>query len=198
MDTFYLGGDFDYNNTQFNFFTNNVVLINEGSLYNIQSIDNNFSNINFLDYRNLLTDLPVQGLDSYIRDIKLITPSNSNLDSLIDFFPERVIHFENFELSNLEFDEGVFEALSTPDSKLFYPEPFVASPSFVHEDMCWLHIMHFQHWLWFFLISLIMFFFITFVNTVRWCNVRNKPERGTRGASRSKCADLTTAWVPVS
>lgn len=198
MDTFYLGGDFDYNNTQFNFFTNNVVLINEGSLYNIQSIDNNFSNINFLDYRNLLTDLPVQGLDSYIRDIKLITPSNSNLDSLIDFFPERVIHFENFELSNLEFDEGVFEALSTPDSKLFYPEPFVASPSFVHEDMWWLHIMHFQHWLWFFFISLIMFFFITFINTVRWCNIRNKPKRETRGVSRSKCADLITAWVPVS
>jgi len=198
LDTFYLGGDFDYNNTQFNFFTNNVVLINEGSLYNIQSIDNNFSNINFLDYRNLLTDLPVQGLDSYIRDIKLITPSNSNLDSLIDFFPERVIHFENFELSNLEFDEGVFEALSTPDSKLFYPEPFVASPSFVHEDMWWLHIMHFQHWLWFFFISLIMFFFITFINTVRWCNIRNKPKRETRGVSRSKCADLITAWVPVS
>jgi hypothetical protein len=40
------------------------------------------------------------------------------------------MHFENFELSNLESDEGVFEALSTPDLKIFYPEPFIASPSF--------------------------------------------------------------------
>jgi hypothetical protein len=45
------------------------------------------------------------------------------------------MHFENFELSNLENDEGVFEALSTPDLKIFYPEPFIASPSFVHEDL---------------------------------------------------------------
>jgi hypothetical protein len=55
------------------------------------------------------------------------------------------MHFENFEMSNLESDEGVFEALSTPDLKIFYPEPFIASPSFVHEDLWFLHILHFQH-----------------------------------------------------
>jgi len=43
-----------------------------------------------------------------------------------------------------------------------------------------------------------MFFFITFVNVVRWCNIRNKPKRETRGVSRSKCADMITACVPVS
>ena len=43
-----------------------------------------------------------------------------------------------------------------------------------------------------------MFFFITFINTVRWCNARTKPKRETRGVSRSKCADLITACVPVS
>jgi hypothetical protein len=47
-------------------------------------------------------------------------------------------------------------------------------------------------------ISLIMFYFITFINVVRWCNLRNKPKRETRGVSRSKCADLITACVPVS
>jgi hypothetical protein len=45
------------------------------------------------------------------------------------------MHFENFELSNLEPDGVVFGALSTQDLKIFYPEPFVASPSFVHEDL---------------------------------------------------------------
>jgi heme/copper-type cytochrome/quinol oxidase subunit 2 len=43
-----------------------------------------------------------------------------------------------------------------------------------------------------------MFYFITFINVVRWCNLRSKPKRETRGVSRSKCADLITACVPVS
>jgi hypothetical protein len=54
------------------------------------------------------------------------------------------MHFENFELSNLESDEGVFEALSTPDLKIFYPEPFIASPSFVHNDIGYIHILQYQ------------------------------------------------------
>lgn len=43
-----------------------------------------------------------------------------------------------------------------------------------------------------------MLFFITFINTVHACNPRNRPKRETRGVSRSKCADLITACVPVS
>lgn len=43
-----------------------------------------------------------------------------------------------------------------------------------------------------------MFYFITFINVVRWNNPSNRPKRGTRGVSRSKCADLITAFVPVT
>ena len=43
-----------------------------------------------------------------------------------------------------------------------------------------------------------MLYFITFINVVRYCNPRIKPKRETRGVSRSKCADLITACVPVS
>jgi heme/copper-type cytochrome/quinol oxidase subunit 2 len=85
-----------------------------------------------------------------------------------------------------------------PDGKLYYPEPFIASPSFVHEEIWFIHILHYNYWLWFFFISLIMFYFITFIHVVRWCNLRSKPKRETRGVSRSKCADLITACVPVS
>ena len=135
LDTFNLGGDFNYDNSQFQFIKNNSILLNENAITNIQLFDESFNN-NFLDYRTLLNlDNPLKGLEVYVNDIKLITPINNNLENLIDFFPERVIHFENFELSSLESDEGVFEALSTPDLKIFYPEPFVASPSFVHEDL---------------------------------------------------------------
>jgi len=85
-----------------------------------------------------------------------------------------------------------------PDTKLYYPEPFIASPSFLHEEIWFIHILHYNYWLWFFFITLIMFYFITFIHTVRWCNLRLKPKRETRGVSRSKCADLITACVPVS
>jgi len=130
--------------------------------------------------------------------INCVTPKYNDIDFLTFILPEKAQQLENFELSGLEFEEPTYEILSTPDSKIFYPEPFVASPSFVHEDLWFIHILHFQHWLWFFFISLIMFFFITFVNVVRWCNLRTRPRRETRGVSRSKCADLITACVPVS
>ena len=47
-------------------------------------------------------------------------------------------------------------------------------------------------------ISLIMFYFITFINVVRWCSLRSKLKRETRGVSRSKCADLITGIIPVT
>jgi heme/copper-type cytochrome/quinol oxidase subunit 2 len=47
-------------------------------------------------------------------------------------------------------------------------------------------------------IWMIIFFFITFLCTVRWCNMRVKPRRETRGVSRSKCGDLITACVPIT
>jgi hypothetical protein len=56
---------------------------------------------------------------------------------------------------------------STPDVRLHYPEPFIASPSFVHEEIWFIHILHYQHWLWFMFISIVMFYFITFINVVR-------------------------------
>lgn len=101
------------------------------------------------------------------------------------------------------YDEDAFvvdaiQDIATPESKLYYPEPFIASPSFTHEEIWFIHILHYNYWLWFFFISLIMFYFITFINVVRWCNLRAKPKRETRGVSRSKCADLITACVPVS
>jgi hypothetical protein len=30
-----------------------------------------------------------------------------------------------------------------PDGKLFYPEPFIASPSYLHSDLTYLHIFQY-------------------------------------------------------
>ena len=87
---------------------------------------------------------------------------------------------------------------SIPNVKLSYPEPFLASPSYMHTDLFFLHILQYWYWLWFLFIFLICFFFLTFLSTVRWCNMRTRPRRETRGVSRSKCGDLITACVPVT
>ena len=119
---------------------------------------------------------------------------------LYDVLPASIdrVTLQNLDSWLLTGDSTPIQTSSVPDTKLYYPEPFVASPSFVHEEIWFLHILYYNYWLWFFFISLIMFYFITFISVVRWCNLRVKPKRETRGVSRSKCADLITACVPVS
>lgn len=34
--------------------------------------------------------------------------------------------------------------VTTPTVKFFYPEPFIASPSFIHQDLSYLHILQYQ------------------------------------------------------
>jgi hypothetical protein len=121
-------------------------------------------------------------------------------ETIYRFFPQMQETLTDLEIFFDESkDESTLEYMRTiPDGKLYYPEPFIASPSFLHEEIWFIHILHYNYWLWFFFISLIMFYFITFVHVVRWCNLRSKPKRETRGVSRSKCADLITACVPVS
>lgn len=87
---------------------------------------------------------------------------------------------------------------SVPNVKLFYPEPFIASTTFLHYDLWFIHISVYQYWLWFFFIFIIVFFTITFLTTLRWCNLRVRPQRETRGVSRSKCGDAITSAVPVA
>ena len=119
---------------------------------------------------------------------------------LEDVLPASIdrLALQNIDSWLLTGDSTPIQTSSVPDTKLYYPEPFVASPSFIHEEIWFLHILYYNYWLWFFFISLIMFYFITFITVVRWCNLRVKPKRETRGVSRSKCADLITACVPVS
>jgi hypothetical protein len=40
-----------------------------------------------------------------------------------------------FEVMANNEENLVYETLSTPDFKLYYPEPFIASPSFLYEDL---------------------------------------------------------------
>lgn len=56
---------------------------------------------------------------------------NKMRDVLFDFRDE----VQMFDIMAEQFYLPIYETLSTPDFKLYYPEPFIASPSFVHEDL---------------------------------------------------------------
>lgn len=100
-------------------------------------------------------------------------------------------------LSNFDNMTSLYH-FSVPNVKMFYPEPFIASTTFLHYDLWFIHISVYQYWLWFFFIFIIVFFTITFLTTLRWCNLRVRPQRETRGVSRSKCGDAITSAVPVA
>jgi hypothetical protein len=53
---------------------------------------------------------------------------------------------ETEELMNLEHVRTLFH-VTTPNETLHYPEAFTASPSFIHDDLHFLHILHYQFWL---------------------------------------------------
>jgi hypothetical protein len=50
------------------------------------------------------------------------------------------------EFKNLEHVRTMFH-VTTPNEVLHYPEPFIASASFIHEELHFLHIIHYQFWL---------------------------------------------------
>ena len=67
------------------------------------------------------------------------------LENLRSLFPNLHGMINNYELGLSSDDFAVVDGLSTSDTKLYYPEPFIASPSFVHEDLWFIHILHYQH-----------------------------------------------------
>ena len=146
----------------------------------------NQSNPNFFcfDWYNLTSKT--------IYDFNLVNDTKTNPLNILINQSENLNYFKNFE--NIK---SIYH-YSIPNTKLCYPEPFIASASFMHSDLWFVHILIYQYWLWFIFIFLIIFFFLTFLTVVRWCNMRTRPRRETRGVSRSKCGDLITACVPVS
>jgi hypothetical protein len=66
-------------------------------------------------------------------------------DNVRRFYPDLHDLITDYEVSVIEDDGSLADQLATPDTKLYYPEPFIASPSFVHEDLWFIHILHYQH-----------------------------------------------------
>lgn len=117
---------------------NSYINLNELSLISINPLLTNSFNIStnsfFLNNNTMLTQFEPL-FQSFADDIQKHSILNNNIDELNEIFPEKSIQFEYFEFSSSESDMSTYEVLSTPETKIFYPEPFIASPSFVHEDL---------------------------------------------------------------
>ena len=181
-----------FENTFFNFLSPDFFLIFIGLMDFFKSNDFFISSNFLLNYANSfffpLNSFANSTSLNFFDDYDLYTKS---VVTYIDKIDEMAI-FQNLENITSTYHYSV------PNVKLSYPEPFIASPSFIHSDLWFTHIAVFQYWLWFVFIFIIVFFFLTFLCTVRWCNMRVRPRRETRGVSRSKCGDLITATVPVA
>jgi len=85
-----------------------------------------------IDYSNLFTH------NGEVVDVTKISPAELvNLSSVVE-------DIDKFE--SLEHVRSVY-ALTSPNVKLYYPEPFIASPSFMHNDLGFVHILQYQFWL---------------------------------------------------
>jgi hypothetical protein len=84
-------------------------------------------------------------------DISLI-PSKERINLLNELSFDQIQKYNNLECVRAE------NHFSTPTRKMHYPEPFIASASFIHTDIGFVHILHYQYWLWFVFIFLIVFF----------------------------------------
>jgi hypothetical protein len=115
-------------------------LTDEHKLYNL------FNDCNFFSVKDLESTSLFQINQILIKNIETagieFTESTPTLRLVYPNFHDLIV---DYELAVVEDDGSMIDDLSTPDTKLHYPEPFVASPSFVHEDLWFIHILHYQH-----------------------------------------------------
>ena len=88
-----------------------------------------------------------------LHDLISQTPNTSALKSVTD----KAIDTNYFPLESTANVASLLQ-FTIPDGKLFYPEPFIASPSYLYSDLTYLHIFQYWYWLWFLFIFLICFF----------------------------------------
>jgi len=108
---------------------------NSSTAYDLYNA-NLFNNNKFFSTTDLESSFLFSTARLLAKDIETVSNAkNPDVVEMMNVFPEYANFLERFEFHNLEDDGSLTEALSTPDVKLYYPEPFIASPSFVHEDL---------------------------------------------------------------
>lgn len=71
---------------------------------------------------------------TYLALYDLLNTSKTSTPVLLNHLNENVVPTSNV---------GSLVQFTIPDGKLFYPEPFIASPSYLHSDITYLHIFQY-------------------------------------------------------
>jgi len=108
---------------------------------------------------------PTDMTNLYNHNGKVLDVSKMTDPELGKLFSEMRVE-DYYKVERMECIRSINHA-SIPNTKLFYPEPFIASPTYIHSDLGFLHILQYQYWLWFVFVFLIVFFFLTFLCVVR-------------------------------
>jgi len=93
-----------------------------------------------LYFSDKFENTPIDYSNLYVHDGKVVDVSKLTTQELFNL-QSKVDDVDKFE--SLEHVRSVFYS-STPNVKLYYPEPFIASPSFIHNDIGFLHILQYQ------------------------------------------------------
>ena len=94
------------------------------------------NNCNFFSIEDLLKSNLFKINQSLLKNIETAgIEFTDSIPTLRLVYPNFYDLITDYELAVTEDDGSLIDDLSTPDTKLHYPEPFVASPSFVHEDL---------------------------------------------------------------
>jgi len=70
-----------------------------------------------------------------INEMYLLTGPKTDVVEMTSVLPDHECTFELFEVISLNVDNSLYAHLHLPEVKLYYPEPFIASPSFAHEEL---------------------------------------------------------------
>lgn len=101
-----------------------------------------------MEFKKTLSDL-LSYLDVSNRASYLSTINPAGGFSQLNQFTETLMNpKETIDLAS-EFLEDTFSIFHTsvPNIKLYYPEPFIATPTYIHEDLWFIHIVIYQYWL---------------------------------------------------
>lgn len=95
---------------------------------NIESLFNKDSLFN----ENTINSFDFAGISSYVEESSSL---KNDVSAMYDIFPQLDELVGEMDLAARYGEEELEECESTPDVRLHYPEPFIASPSFVHEEI---------------------------------------------------------------
>jgi len=88
-----------------------------------------------------LENMPIDYSNLYNHNGTILDVTQLSVNEVLKLATE-VDDIDTFE--SLEHIRSVYMA-SAPTVKLYYPEPFIASPSFIHNDLGFLHILQYQY-----------------------------------------------------